>query len=64
MIFVTVKFKMAIPCTFAKMLQIYRLFFDTLQQQQVGQMKKFHFVIIFLVSGKLHVTSQEIINDV
>ena len=56
---------MAFSCAFAKMLEIYRLFFDTLQQQQqVGQMKKFHFVIIFLVSGKLHVTSQEIINDV
>ena len=55
---------MALSCAFAKMLEIYRLFFDTLQQQQVGQMKKFHFVIIFLVSGKLHVTSQEIINDV
>ena len=55
---------MALSCAFAKMLEIYRLFFDTLQQQQVGQMKKFHFVIIFLVLGKLHVTSQEIINDV
>ena len=56
---------MALSCAFAKMLEIYRLFFDTLQQQQVGQMKKFHFVIIFLVSGKkLHVTSQEIINEV
>ena len=54
---------MAFSCAFAKMLEIYRLFFDTLQQQQVGQMKKFHFVIIFLVSGKLHVTSREIIND-
>ena len=35
-----------------KCLRFIVCFFDTLQQQQVGQMKKFHFVIIFLVSGK------------
>ena len=39
---------MAFSCAFAKMLEIYRLFFDTLQQQQVGQMKNFILLLFFL----------------